>query len=234
MRSVGILIIGDEILSGEIADVNAPYLIGRLSADGVRVVRQVVVPDLESEIVSELTRLRGVSDAVVVSGGIGPTHDDVTRPAVARACGVPLTEHAEARRRIEGFYGDAVTEAELSMAMMPRGSRLVDGVRTGAFGFAVGGLYVLPGVPFLFRDLVEGFAPDFQSTPMHKVEIRTSLREGEIAPVLSELQCEMPAVAIGSYPVCENDVWHVRVVLRSEDGDALSVAADRMRPRLES
>ena len=234
MRSVSILVIGDEILSGEIADVNAPYLIGRLSADGVKTVRQVVAPDEEDAIVEELTRLRGLSDAVVVSGGIGPTHDDVTRPAIARAFCLPLEEHAEARRRIVGYYGDEVTEAEISMAMMPRGATLVDGVRTGAFGFGLPGLYVLPGVPFLFRDLVEGFAPDFQAAPLHKVELRTDLREGEIAPVLSEVQCELPQVAIGSYPVCEDNAWHVRVVLRSEDDAALADAADRMRPRLES
>lgn len=233
MRTVGILIIGDEILTGEIADVNGPYLIGRLGADGVRTVRQVVVPDEEDEIVAELVRLRGLADAVVVSGGIGPTHDDVTRPAVARALGIPLEEHAEARGRIVGFYGDEVTEAELEMAMMPRGAGLVDGARTGAFGFSVPGLYVLPGVPFLFRDLIEGIVSQFKAPPLHRVEITTDRREGEIAPVLSEVQRSVPGVAIGSYPVCEDGCWHVRVVLRSEDDDVLARAAEAIRPRLE-
>jgi molybdenum cofactor synthesis domain-containing protein len=233
VRTVSILIIGDEILSGEIADVNAPYAIGRLSADGVKTVRQVIVPDDVGEIVGELTRLRAMSDAIIVSGGIGPTHDDVTRPAVSQAWCLPLEEHGEARRRIEGFYRDRVTEAELSMAMMPRGATLVDGAKTGAFGFALPGLYVLPGVPFLFRDLVEGFASDFHAPPLHKVEICTELREGEIAPILSELQCASPDVAIGSYPVFADGVWHVRVVLRSEDETALEAAAEAIRPQLE-
>lgn len=229
---MSILIIGDEILSGEIADVNAPYLIGRLSADGVKAVRQVIVPDDEAEIVSELTRLRALSDAVVVSGGIGPTHDDVTRPAVAAAYCLPLEEHEEARRRIVGFYGEDVKAAELAMAMMPRGATLVEGARTGAFGFALPGLYVLPGVPFLFRDLVEGFAGDFKAPALHRSELRSELREGEIAPVLSELQCQSPGVAIGSYPVFEDNAWHVRIVLRSEDPAALAHAVEALQSGL--
>ena len=233
MRSVSILIVGDEILSGEIADVNGPYLIGRLAADGVKAVRQVVVPDDEAGIAAELGRLRALSDAVVLSGGIGPTHDDVTRPAVALALGVPLEEQGEATERIRGFYGEAVTEAELAMAMMPRGARLVSGVRTATFGFALPGLYVLPGVPFLFRDLIEAIAPDFTATPLHKVELTTRLREGEIAPVLSEFDGEVADVAIGSYPVHEGDDWYVRVVLRGEDSDLVTRTADRLRPRLE-
>ena len=145
---------------------------------------------------------------------------------------MPLEEHAEAEARIRGFYGDAVTPAELSMAMMPRGARLVSGPRTGAFGFALPGLYVLPGVPFLFRDLIEGIAADFEAAPLHRVEICTTLREGEIAPVLCTVQEELTGIAIGSYPVLDGDSWHVRIVLRSEDPAALEEAAARMRPHL--
>jgi molybdenum cofactor synthesis domain-containing protein len=232
VRSVGILIVGDEILSGEIADENGPWLIGRLGGAGVRTVRQVVVGDEEQAIAAEILRLRGLADAVVVSGGIGPTHDDVTRPAVAQALGVPLEEHDEARVRIREFYGEAVTDAELAMAAMPRGARLVRGARTGTFGFALPGLYVLPGVPFLFRDLIEGIAPDFEAAPLHRAELRSDLREGQIASLLASCQAGLPDVAIGSYPVCEGGTWHVRVVLRGLDPERVSAAAARIRPRL--
>lgn len=232
MRSVGILIVGDEILSGEIADENGPWLIGRLGGVGVRAVRQVVVPDDESEIAAELGRLRALADAVVISGGIGPTHDDVTRPAVARALGLPLEEHAEACKRIRGYYGEAVTASELAMGMLPQGARLVRGARTGTFGFMLPGLYVFPGVPFLFRDLVEGIAPQFQSAPLHKTELRSGLREGEIAPVLAACQADDPEIAIGSYPVCEDGCWHVRIVLRGGDPDRVAAVAAALRSRL--
>src|SRR5687768_18620440 len=109
MRTASILIVGDEILSGEIRDENGPYLIQRVAAAGVRVQRVAACPDREEEIVAELNRLRALADAVVVSGGIGPTHDDVSRPAMARALGVPLVAHAEAEARIRGFYGALTT-----------------------------------------------------------------------------------------------------------------------------
>jgi molybdenum cofactor synthesis domain-containing protein len=229
---VGILIVGDEILSGEIADENGPWLIGRLGGVGVRTVRQVVVPDDAAQIADELVRLRAMADAVVISGGIGPTHDDVTRPAVAQALGLSLERHDEAETRIRGFYGDAVTDAELSMAQVPTGARLVSGVKTGTFGFALSGIYVLPGVPFLFRDLIEGIAADFGATPLHKEELRSDLREGEIAPVLAALQSDRPDVAIGSYPVCEDGCWHVRIVLRGADRQQVADAVAHLRPRL--
>ncbi|MDA1194704.1 MAG: competence/damage-inducible protein A [Planctomycetota bacterium] len=229
MQSVGILIVGDEILSGEIADENGPWLISRLGAAGVRTVRQIVVPDDTEQIALEILRLRALADAVVISGGIGPTHDDVTRPAVAAALGVDLVPHAEAELRIRHFYGAAVTDAELSMAQVPAGAELVHGVKTGTFGFALPGLYVLPGVPFLFRDLMEGIAPSFRAPALHKEELRSARREGELASVLAVVQGEMPDVAIGSYPVCEGGCWHVRIVMRGHDLDRVRAVADRLR-----
>ena len=234
MRSLSILIIGDEILSGEIADENGPYVIGRLGADGVRAMRQVVVPDDVDQIADELIRLRAISDAVVISGGIGPTHDDVTRPAVARALGVPLEGHEEAEVRIRGFYGDAVTEAELAMAQVPRGARLVQGLKTSTFGFAVGCIYVLPGVPFLFRDLIEGIAPEFQAEPLHRIELRSERREGELARILSSAQSSAPDIAIGSYPVHRGTDWYVRIVIRGENETRVTEVARLLRPDLEA
>jgi molybdenum cofactor synthesis domain-containing protein len=231
VRSVSVLIVGEEILRGEVADENGPFLIARLASSGVRAVRQVVVPDEEDPIVEELGRLRALSDAVVVSGGIGPTHDDVTRPAVARALGVPLATHAEAEARIRGFYGERVTEAELAMARMPQGARLLRGARTGTFGFAVGGVYGLPGVPFLFRDLVEGIVPEFTSVPLHRTELVSGRREGELAAVLAGVQGASLDVTIGSYPVCEAGRWSVRIVLRGDDAGRVQAVARELRDK---
>jgi molybdenum cofactor synthesis domain-containing protein len=233
MRSAAILIVGDEILSGEIRDENGPYLIQRLAGAGVRIQRVAACPDREDEIVAELARLRALADAVIVSGGIGPTHDDVTRPAIARALGVPLATHAEAHERIRGFYGALTTTAELEMARLPQGSRLVDGPRTGTFGFAVSGLYGFPGVPFLLRDLTEAILPEFRGAPLTRAEIVTNLREGEIAACLTETQRGAPEVAIGSYPVFADGRWIVRVVVRGEDASRVGVCERGLRARLE-
>jgi molybdenum cofactor synthesis domain-containing protein len=229
VRSVAVLIVGDEILSGEIPDENGPFLIARLAREGVRVERLVVAPDREHDIVSELARLRALADAVVVSGGIGPTHDDVTRPALAHAVGSPLVRHEEAERRIRRFYGERVTEAELSMALVPRGSELLHGPRTGTFGFSVAGVYALPGVPVLFRDLVEGMAGGFTAPPLHRAEIHTQRREGEFARDLADVQGRATDAAIGSYPVFEEGRWHVRVVVRCCDPARLEQVAREVR-----
>ena len=229
MRTVGILIVGDEILKGEISDLNGPYVIQALSRRGVEIVRLVVTPDDVEAIATDLTRMRALADAVVLSGGIGPTHDDVTRPAVARVLGRPLVVHAEAARRIRGYYGDRVTDAEMSMASMPQGARLVSGERTGTFGFEAAGVYALPGVPFLFRDLVDGLARDFDDMPLHREEVRTDRREGELAPHLAAVQGDTRGVMIGSYPVCEDGCWHVRVVVRGRDPVLVAACAQRIR-----
>ena len=188
MRNAAVLIVGNEILSGDIQDENGPFLIERFVEHGIRVVRMLTVPDERETITAELSRLRAVADAVVVSGGLGPTHDDQTRPAIADALGAVLEPNSDAESRIRGFYGERVTDAELAMALFPRGARLVSGAGTGTFGFEAGGVYALPGVPFLFRDLIDGIVTDFEADPLFRREFRTTLREGEIAPRLADAQ----------------------------------------------
>ena len=230
MRTTALLIIGDEVLSGEVTDENGPYLIARLSALGSRVVRLVAVPDRLEEIVHELRSLRAMADAVIVAGGIGPTHDDLTRPAVALALGVPIERHAEAEARVRRWYGERTTPAELTMADLPRGSRLLRGARSTTLGFCVAGVYVLPGVPSLLRDLMEGMASEFIGPPLHREEVHTDLREGEIADALARIQSASLDVAIGSYPSVDGDGrWHTKIVMRSLDAGRAVHVADEVR-----
>lgn len=237
MRSAAILIVGDEVLSGEVRDENGPFLLARLSAHGTRVVRMAAVRDVLSEIADEIRRMRAVADVVLVSGGIGPTHDDVTRPAVAAALSVPLARLPEAEAHVRRWYASATTEAELTMADLPRGSRLVRGATTSALGFAVSGVYVFPGVPFLLRDLFEGCASDFAGEPLHRAEVPTELREGELADALAAIQARALDVAIGSYPRLEHDgVWRTRIVVRSNDrarAEAVSAEVREAFARIE-
>ncbi len=233
MRSVAILIVGDEILHGEIRDENGPHPVQRFAGAGIRIVRIVTAPDEHDEIIEELNRLRTLGDAVIISGGIGPTHDDRTRQAIASALGVGLQLHREAEDRIRGFYGDRVTEAELGMAQFPTGARIVSGLRTKTFGFEVDDVYALPGVPALFRDIIEGLANEFSGAPLHRVEFRSELREGEIAPRLADMERACAGVAIGSYPVRDDEgTWHVRVVLRGSDHDRLTEVAKELAEQL--
>lgn len=234
MRTAAILVVGDEVLSGEVRDENAPFLLARLSTLGARVVRTAAVRDVLAEIVDEVRRMRAVADVVLVTGGIGPTHDDVTRPAIAAAIGVPLERLPAAEAHVRRWYGAATTEAELSMADLPRGSRLLAGAKTSALGFAVGGVYVFPGVPFLLRDLVEGSAAEFAGDPLHRVEILTALREGEIAQALTAVQVGAPDAAIGSYPSIDRaGVWSTLIVVRSTDAARAEAVGAEVRRAFE-
>ena len=232
VRTLSVLIVGDEILGAEVRDLNGPHLLARARAWGAPVRRAVTVPDDEGAVVEALALLGARSDVIVVSGGIGPTHDDVTRPAVARVLDAPLVRHAEAERRLRGFYGAEVTAADLSMADLPRGATLVDGLRTSAFGFRVRDVVVLPGVPSLFADLVDGMAPWLGGPPLERAEIVTPHREGEIADVLAAAQSGADDVGIGSYPELEGGRWRVRIVVRGTDPDRVRAVRVRLEAEL--
>lgn len=219
MRTLGLLIVGDEILAGEVRDRNGPYLLEQARGLGVPVVLVATVPDDAEAVAEALELLRARAVTVIVSGGIGPTHDDVTRQAVAAVMGVGLERHEEAERRLRGFYGEDATDADLSMADLPVGATLVEGLRTSAFGFQCGEVVVLPGVPALYADLVDGMAASWGGTPLARAEVKTPHREGEIAAVLARVQDEAADVSIGSYPELEAGRWHVRVVVRGADAD---------------
>jgi molybdopterin-biosynthesis enzyme MoeA-like protein len=224
-----ILIVGDEILSGEVCDRNAAFLAAGLTALGARVEEIRFVPDRRTVIVRALGDLLandGDGDGMVlVAGGIGPTHDDVTREAVAESLGAACCRHPEAERRLREGYGPSITEAEVAMADLPAGATLLSGLRTGVFGFACGRLLVLPGVPHLLEDIFHALEAAWRGgAAPRRVELLTALREGHVADGLRTLQECHPGVAIGSYPYRTGDGYRLRIVLRSADGAALEAA----------
>lgn len=234
MSSARILIVGDEVLSGDVQDRNIHFLARRLTAGGNRVRGVVIVPDEEDVIVSAIRS--GIADGgrLLVTGGIGPTHDDRTRPAVARALDLPLEAHAEAEERLRLGYGTGLTPSELLMARLPRGSRLLVGPLTGVFGFQVGPVYVFPGVPDLLADIFERVATEFAGTPDARRELITRRKEGEFAEPLADVQRDFPDVAIGSYPVRDEHGWHVRLTLKGADAARVDAAATRVRDVTEA
>lgn len=232
-RSAALLIVGDEILSGDVEDQNTPFLTRRLWELGILVARVVIVGDRREAIVEELERLAAAHDFVLVTGGMGPTHDDVTRQAVADALGLPLEPHAEARDLLSADYGERLTPSEAAMAELPRGARVMRGRQQLAFAFRAGSVIVFPGVPVLLQDIFEMAAEELISAPFFKETLWVRGKEGDFSEPLAEIQRAHPAVGIGSYPVFLDGRYRCKLVLRSRDSSALELAAGAVRDALD-
>lgn len=232
-RSAGVLIVGDEILSGEVPDLNTPFLARRLWELGILVERIVVLGDRREELAGEIRGLARRYDFVLVAGGMGPTHDDVTREAVALALEVPLEIHSEARELVATDYGARATPAELAMAELPRGARVLRGRGRLAYAFRVANVFAFPGVPVLLQDVFDVAAEELMSTPFHKETIWVRGKEGDFSDTLRAIQGEHRAVGIGSYPVFVAGRYRCKLVLRSRDHDAMVQALRAIGEALE-
>jgi molybdenum cofactor synthesis domain-containing protein len=216
-RTAGIILVGNEILSGKIRDANAAYLCRELRALGVEVRRIVVIPD-EVELIER--EVRGASrdfDVVFTSGGVGPTHDDVTIEGVAAAMGVRVLRHPALLALLEQYYGDGLTDAHRKMAEVPEGAELItaDSVRFPTI--TIQNVYVLPGVPEIFRRKFDAIRDRFRDTPIHLRNVFVRLGEGTLAEYLNALLREFPALSLGSYPEFSNPEYRVKVTLESRD-----------------
>lgn len=232
-RTAALLVIGDEILSGEVHDQNAPFLTRRLWELGILVDRIVVLGDRLPELVAEIRRLSGAHDYVLLTGGMGPTHDDVTRQAVAEAIGVPLERHAEAADLLAADYGDGLTPAEAAMADLPSGARLLRGRQRMAFAFRAENVLAFPGVPALLQDIFEIAADELLASRFYKETLWVRGKEGDFSEPLAEIQREHPEVGIGSYPVFVDGRYRCKLVLRARASAAITEVASAIEARLE-
>ena len=232
-RSAALAIVGDEILSGEVQDQNAPFLASRLWELGIKVERILVLPDALEELANELAELAARYDYVLVTGGLGPTHDDVTREAVARALDAPLEPHAAAREFLADDYGAAMTPAEEAMAELPAGSRVLRGRQRLAYGFRARNVFVFPGVPLLLQDIFEIAAEELLSAPFFKETLWVRGKEGDFSDALRRIQADHPGVGIGSYPVFVDGRYRCKLVLRARDHEALRAAAKAIEAAVE-
>lgn len=208
--TAGIVVIGDEILSGRTRDVNVQQIAQFLAPLGVTVREVRIVADEEDAIVEAIDALRARCSYVFTTGGIGPTHDDITADAVAKAFGREISIRADARAILEAWYAKAKTEltpARLKMARIPEGARLIENPVTGAPGFQIENVFVLAGVPQIVRGMLEDIAPRIEGGAVTRsVSVRLEgVREGDIAARLSEIQQACPQTSIGSYPWFEED-----------------------------
>ena len=228
--TAALLIIGNEILSGRTRDANLPFLAERLGELGVRLAEARVVADMEAEIVAAVNALRGRYDYVFTTGGIGPTHDDITAGCVAKAFGVPIERNAEAVALLESHYDPGqLNEARLRMATIPVGASLIENPVSKAPGFRIGNVFVMAGVPKIMQAMFDGVAPTLTGgPPMRSRNLTCSLPEGTLAAPLGTIQDRYPHIDIGSYPYFRAGRFGVTVVLRGTDEPNLDAAAEEV------
>ena len=223
-----LLIIGNEVLSGRTQDANINFLATRLGNAGIPVREVRVIPDVHEIIINTVNEMRAKFDYVFTTGGIGPTHDDITAECIARAFGVPLERNPEAMRILEAHYkamGTDVNEARARMANIPQGGRLLENPVSKAPGFAIGNVYVLPGVPQIMRAIFDLLLPSLVGGPpvvMHTVTC--DVREGDLAADLEAIALKYPNIDIGSYPGFRDGRFITQLISKGSDADAVAKA----------
>jgi molybdenum cofactor synthesis domain-containing protein len=234
--TAAVLLIGNEILSGRTKDANLNYLATELNAIGVRLMEARVVPDVPEAIIKAVNELRATYDYLFTTGGIGPTHDDITSECVAQAFGLPLIKNPRAVRLLTDHYGEAnLTEARLRMAHMPEGATLIDNPVSTAPGFQIGNVFVLAGVPAICRAMFDGLEGRLRTgDKVLSVTISAHVGEGVIAKGLGALQDRYQQLEIGSYPFFRQGLFGASFVVRGTDAVALTNAAEELRALIRS
>ncbi|MGH7093197.1 MAG: competence/damage-inducible protein A [Stellaceae bacterium] len=231
-----VLIIGNEILSGRVQDENLAFLAQGLNESGIRLREARVIPDDSATIVATVNEVRGAFDYVFTTGGIGPTHDDITAQCIADAFGVPLILHPDAVRILEAHYPPgALNEARLRMARVPEGASLLLNPISRAPGFAVGNVYVLPGVPQIMRAIFNELKHRLLGgAKVLSRSVSCALGEGALANGLADIQDRHPEVEIGSYPYFRRADFGVTLVVRGTDSGRIAAAADEIKALIRS
>lgn len=226
--TAAILVIGDEILSGRTRDSNMHFLAGELTRIGITLREARVVADIHPEIVGALRALSAKYTHVFTSGGIGPTHDDITADAVAEAMGAKIGHRADAMALLQAHYdrsGLPFNEARQRMARIPDGATLIDNPVSTAPGFTIGNVHVMAGVPKIFEAMVASVLPKLTGgPPLLSQSLRVDRGEGEIAGPFGALAAEFPDLSMGSYPFIQNGAHGTNLVVRGTDPARLDAA----------
>ena len=232
MATAGILIIGNEILSGKVTDANSPYLCRELRTLGVDVERILTIPDEVDLIAREVRTMSDAYDHVFTSGGIGPTHDDMTMEAVAQAFGRKITRSETIANRLQRASGKEPNESALKMAMIPEDAQLVDAGDLWFPVVIVKNVHVFPGSPELLIKKFQSIRDRFHGVPVLLKNVYVKRRESEIAASLNELLGEFPELMLGSYPKIGEEAFHVLLTLESRDAGYLQDSLDALLAKL--
>lgn len=235
---IGFLIIGDEILSGRTTEKNLAALAALLANKGLAVNEAHIIGDAPPQIAAALQRMRTACDYVFTSGGIGPTHDDMTADGVALAFGVDAEENAEAAAVLEDFYtrrGLELTPARRRMARAPKGAKILKSEFPGAPGFVIENVFVCAGVPDIFHLMAAAACARLPDCPRrHSVVLRADCPESELATALADIQQRYAQLQIGSYPREDSGVYYAHLVFGGEDKNAATAAMREMADFLSS
>ena len=212
-----IIVIGNEILSGKVVDTNAPFLTRELRAIGVTLKRILTIPDEVDEIAEAVKEFRPRYDVVFTSGGVGPTHDDVTMEGIAKGLGQRLVRHPAIEGRLREFYKEHVNDARLKMSEVPEGAELLVDGRLGFPTVKCENFYILPGIPELFEQKFEALRERFTATPYTLRVVYTREGEGSIAEHLNATLAAFPDLLLGSYPKLSHPEYTVKLTLESKD-----------------
>jgi molybdenum cofactor synthesis domain-containing protein len=235
--TAALLVIGDEILSGRTQDKNIAQVALWLNLQGIRLAEVRVVADREEAIVEAVRQLRARNDYLFTTGGIGPTHDDITVDAIAAALGVPVTVHPEARAILERYYASrgGITEARLRMARVPEGAELIKNALSGAPGIQVDNIFILAGVPHIAALMLEGLAGKLEGgRPLVSRSVGCWVAESEIAELLRDTEKAHEGCQIGSYPFFREGRVGANFVVRSVDEVVLDACIRDLSARLEA
>ena len=230
--TAAMLVIGDEILSGRTRDSNLHHLSGALTRHGLPLAEARIVADDHAAIVAAVNDLRARYTHVFTSGGIGPTHDDITADAIAAAFGVPITHRADAMALLQARYdamGQPFNEARQRMARIPDGATLIENPISTAPGFSLQNVHVMAGVPSIFEAMLAGVLPSLTGgPPLLSQTLRVDRGEGDIATEFSALAAEFPDLAMGSYPFSFNGSFGTNLVIRGTDAGRVDEAMLRL------
>jgi molybdenum cofactor synthesis domain-containing protein len=235
--TAGLVIIGDEILSGRTQDRNVAQIAAWLNLQGIRLAEVRIVPDVEARIVEAVNALRAQYDYLFTTGGIGPTHDDITVDAIAAALGVPVVVHPRARAILEAYYESrgGISDARLRMARVPEGAELIENRLSGAPGIRHGTIFILAGVPHITTLMLEALSGTLQGgKPLLSRTIGCWVPESEVAELLAATEKTHADCQIGSYPFFKDGRVGSNFVIRSTNPDALNRCAEDLLGQLRA
>jgi molybdenum cofactor synthesis domain-containing protein len=235
--TAALLVIGDEILSGRTQEKNVAQVASWLNEQGIRLSEVRIVPDVTARIADAVNALRAGNDYLFTTGGIGPTHDDITVDAIAAAFDVPVVIHPEARAILEAYYATrgGLNDARLRMARVPEGAELIANASSGAPGIRIGNVFIMAGVPYIAAAMLAALDGQLEGgRPIVSVTVGARAPESEVAELLARTEASHPGVSIGSYPFFKDGRYGANFVIRSEDGELAGAVGEALAGELRA